>query len=100
MGGTPVPPGNRVMDELIKDICRSIRDLTDRPAFRLASTLSLAVVIGTCAVLFSIVDSVLLRQLPNPKAEQLAELKQISPSARRANLCDPSFDREVQSLYE
>jgi uncharacterized membrane protein len=71
----------------------------NRPAFSVASTLSLAVVIGACAVIFSVVDGVLLRQLPNAKAEQLAELK-TSLSGRRANLCDPNFDREVQSLYE
>jgi putative ABC transport system permease protein len=88
------------MDALIKDLCHGIRGLLNRPAFAVASTLSLALGIGACAVIFSIFNAVLLRQLPHPNADQLVDVKQVSPNGRRMNLCDPDFDPLVASQYE
>jgi len=84
----------------IRHICYRIRRLLDGSAFAVASTLSLALAIGACAVIFSIVNAVLLRQLPLPKADQLVEVKQVSANGRRTNLCDVSFDPEVASPFD
>jgi hypothetical protein len=88
------------MGALIKDIRSRIRGLLNGRAFAVASTLSLAFGIGACAVIFSIFNTVLLRQLPHPSADRLAEVKQVHPNGRRMNLCDPDFDPLVASQYE
>ena len=88
------------MDVLIRDIGYRIRGLMNQPAFPAALSLSLALSIGACAVIFSIVNAMLLWQLPYPKADKLVEVKQISANVGRANLCDPTFDPEVASPYE
>ena len=88
------------MDALIRDIGYRIRRLMNQPAFPAALSLSLALGIGACAVIFSIVNAMLLWQLPYPKADKLVEVKQISANVGRANLCDPTFDPEVASPYE
>ena len=87
------------MDALTTDIRHRIRRLFNRLECGVVSSLSLAAGIGVCAVFFSIVNTVLLRQLPYRKADQIIEVK-IRPTGRRANLCDPKFDPEVQSPYE
>lgn len=88
------------MDALNTDIRYRLRRLFNRPEFAVASSLSLALGIGVCAVSFSIVNAMLLRQLPYPQAKQLVEVKQAGPGVPRANLCDPKFDPEVASPYE
>ena len=88
------------MGAIIKEIWYRIRRLSDRSGFAVASTLSLPVGIGACAVIFSIVNAVLLRQLPYPKPNQIVEVKQVKPDSRRTNLCDSNFDPEVDSTYE
>ena len=88
------------MNALIRRLCYRIRGLLDGPAFAVVSTLLLALGIGACAVIFSIINAVLLRQLPYPKADRIVEVKQISSNGRRTNLCDVNFDPEVESTYE
>jgi hypothetical protein len=88
------------MGALIKEICSGIRGLLNRPAFAVTSTLSLALAIGVCAIVFSIFNAVLLQQLPHPNADQLVEVKQINSNGRRMNLCDSDFDPLMASQYE
>jgi putative ABC transport system permease protein len=92
--------GNDLMGTLVRDIRYRIRRLWNRPAFAVACSLSLAFGIGACAVIFSIFNAVLLRQLPYPKADRLVEVRQVTANARRTNLCDTNFDPEVASPYE
>lgn len=88
------------MGALIRRVCYRIRGLFDDAAFAFVSTLVMAVGIGAGAVIFSIANAVLLRQLPYPKAERIVEVKQINPNGRRPNLCDAQFDPETESEYE
>jgi len=87
------------MNALIRKVCYRLRGLFDESAFALVSTLTMALVIGVCAVIFSIANAVLLRRLPYPKADRLVEVKQINPNGRRTNLCDAQFDPE-EAGYE
>ncbi len=79
------------MNRLWQDLRYATRNLLARPAFALASILSLALGIGACAAIFSIVDAVLLRPLPYPDAARVVELKEISAKGTRMNFAEPNF---------
>src|SRR5215471_15764901 len=80
------------MGALIKDIRYGIRGLLNRPGFSVASTASLALGIGACAAIFSIVDGVLLRSLPYAHADRLVAMKEVNAKGRRSNFGEPNFE--------
>ena len=56
---------------LLQDLRRTLRGFRQKPGFALAVVTTLALSIGLTTIVFSIVDGVLLRQLPYPEAERL-----------------------------
>src|SRR5437773_10233024 len=79
------------MNRLWQDLRYATRNLLGRPAFALASILSLALGIGACVAIFSIVDAVLLRPLPYPDAVRVVQLKEISAKGTRMPFGEPNF---------
>ena len=69
------------LDTLLGDLRYSLRMLARNPMFTAAALLTLAIGIGANTAVFSVVNSVLLRPLRYPKAEQLVALHQDAPSA-------------------
>jgi putative ABC transport system permease protein len=67
------------------------RNLATRPGFALASILSLALGIGACAAIFSIVDAVLVHPLPYPNSVRLVQVKEISAKGTRMPFGEPNF---------
>ena len=70
-----------LLDALVRDMRYSLRLMARSPMFTAAALLTLAIGIGANAAVFSVVNSVLVRPLRYPKAEQLVALHQDAPGA-------------------
>jgi putative ABC transport system permease protein len=87
------------LEALARDLSLAARRLRRSPGFTVASTLTLALGIGSNAALFALVDAVLLRPLPYPEPERLVSLWETGSGGRfsvaPANLADyrvPAFE--------
>jgi predicted permease len=69
------------LDTLVGDMRYGLRILARSPMFTAAALLTLAIGIGANSAVFSVVNSVLVRPLPYPEAEQLVALHQDAPGA-------------------
>ena len=61
-------------ESLVRDLRYALRTLRRAPAFTLVAVLVLAIGIGATTAMFSLVDSMLVRGLPYPKADGLVVL--------------------------
>jgi predicted permease len=68
-------------DTFVRDVRYGLRMLARSPMFTTAALLTLAIGIGANAAVFSVVNSVLVRPLRYPKADELVALHQDAPGA-------------------
>src|SRR3954471_18465971 len=61
-----------MIDTWIKDLSYAARSLRKNAAFALVATVTIALGIGACTAIFSVVNAVLLRPLPYANAQRLA----------------------------
>jgi len=73
--------GWRTVEELLGDVRYGLRALRHNPMFTAVALLTIAIGIGANTAVFSVVNSVLLKPLNYPNAEQLVSLHQIAPGA-------------------
>jgi predicted permease len=69
------------VDDVFADVCYGLRALRHSPVFTVAVLLTIAIGIAANAAVFTVVNSVLLKPLNYPKAEELVALHQIAPGA-------------------
>jgi predicted permease len=79
------------MSQFWKDIRRSLRALKKRPAFLVVALLTLALGIGANTALFSVVNAVLLRQLPFANADRTLWITSVRPDRSDAPFSLPDF---------
>src|SRR3954452_8064362 len=59
------------MDTLLKDLTYAARGLRKNLGFAAVATLTIALGVGSCTAIFSVVNAVLLRPLPYSNAQRL-----------------------------
>jgi len=84
------------METLIKDIRHGVRSLLARPGFTALAVFTLALGIGACTAIFSVVDGVLLRPLPYPDAERIVQLREVNSKGTQIQFAEPNF-RDVRA---
>jgi putative ABC transport system permease protein len=72
------------LDVLLRDARYGLRVLWRRPALAASAFVTLAVGIGLNTAAFSVVNGVLLRQLPYPSADRLVRIFEVSPPPEQA----------------
>jgi putative ABC transport system permease protein len=83
--------GFRNLETLWQDLRYGVRMLVKKPGFTLIAIITLALGIGACTAIFSIVDAVLLRPLPYPEAEKIVSLKEVDAKSRQITFAEPNF---------
>jgi predicted permease len=85
-----VAPEN-VMRTLFQDLQYGFRQLRNAPVFALTAILTLALGIGINAAMFSVVDQVLLRSMPFPRADEVVQMAARSESGGFASTSLPDI---------
>ena len=66
-----------------REFRQSARSLIANPGFTTVAVLTLALGIGACTAIFSVVNGVLLRPLPYPDSEEIVQVWQVNPRGGR-----------------
>jgi predicted permease len=62
------------LENILRDVNFALRQMRRKPGFTITAVLTLALGIGANAVIYTLVDSILLRPLPYPHQERLARI--------------------------
>ena len=76
----------------MNDLRFALRQLWKSPGFTAVAVLTLALGIGACTAIFSLVDNVLLRPLPYPDSDRVMAVMQEFKGAQKIPLSWPNFE--------
>jgi hypothetical protein len=76
------------MESWLQDLRYAVRQLRKSPGFTFTATLTLAMAIGANAVVFSVMNGLILRPLQTPRAESLYTLERASDRDTTASYPD------------
>src|SRR5262245_11537941 len=74
-----------------RDLKYALRILWQRPAYTIVAVLSLALGVGACTAIFSVVDAVLWRSLPFPRAERIISVSEVDAKGGQRTFAEPNF---------
>jgi predicted permease len=74
-----------------RDLKYALRIVWARPAYAAVAVLSLALGIGACTAIFSVVDAVLWRSLPFSRAERIISVSEVNAKGRSTTFAHPNF---------
>jgi putative ABC transport system permease protein len=74
-----------------RDLKYALRILWQRPSYATVAILSLALGIGACTAIFSVVDAVLWRSLPFPQAERIVSVREVDAKGRQITFAHLNF---------
>ena len=90
--------GFAALDRFVQDVRFELRQLKRNPGFAAVVILTLALGAGANALMFTVIDSVLLRPLPYPDSHQLVYIDSPQPNGDRGSTSLPNFlDMRTQS---
>src|SRR5215831_5437044 len=75
----PIPTGSQPMDALFRDLRYALRQLRLSPTYAAIAIVSIGIGIGATTTIFSMVEGLLLRGVPAPRADRLVYAYETSP---------------------
>src|SRR5579871_2331714 len=75
----------------MRTVRQALQVFRSNPGFAIATILMLALGVGACTAIFTVVDAVLLRPLPYPEADRLVQLQELSDRGRPMNVPEGNF---------
>jgi predicted permease len=90
--------GTRLIDDLLQDLRYGLRTLGNNASFTFVVVLTLALGIGSCSAIFSIVNAVLIRSLPYGDAERLVYL--FTPNPRFGDVPVEAFGPSYADFFD
>ena len=90
------------METLLHDLRYSARTLVKTPGFTLVALLALALGVGACTAIFSVVNAVLLQPLPYRDTDRIVAIQAINREGTRVQVTPANFLdwREQNSSFE